>query len=74
MQKSYLLTLLTQVGGSRWYNKIVVKSRKIQRGWYKNRSEKMRGILKEENSTASKTKQTKEEGNLSMGNKFTDLF
>lgn len=73
MQKSYLLTLLIQVGGSRWYNKIVVKSRKIQKGWYKNLSEKMRGILKEENSTASKTKQTKE-GNLSMGNKFTDLL
>lgn len=71
MPEAISVNIVDSVGGSRWYNKIVVKSRKIQRGWYKNRSEKMRGSLKEENSTASKTRQTK---NLSMGNKLRDLL
>lgn len=46
-----------------------VKSRRIQRGWYRNMSEKMIGIKKKknENAIASKTMQT-EEGKFSMGN------
>lgn len=66
MQNSHLLPLLTQLGGSRRYNGTAVKSRRIQRGWYRNLSEKMRGIFKKENTAASKTRQT-EEGKLSMG-------
>lgn len=53
-----------------------VKSRRRQRSWDRNISEKMRGIFflkKEENSTASKARQT-EEGKLSVGNPSGDLL